>query len=154
MNRLTALLMVLLALAPLVGLAQVSDQDAKSDVVGKFVDAFNAQDVEAMAALVTEDVTWLSVGDGSITTEVKGKAALVAAMKEYFSTCPTCRSEIGGFMSSHERVSVVEVASWEGRDGPKSQRSIAVYEFSGLRIQRVYYFPAEAEKVHAKAERR
>ena len=97
-----------------------------------------------MAALVMDDVQWLSVSGSALSIELEGKAALAAAMSEYFSSCPTCRSEIRDLMSSGERVSVVEVASWVGAAGPRSQRAMAVYEFSGSLIQRVYYFPEES----------
>ena len=136
-------LLVVLVLGPLAGFPQAAKTDGKSEVVRKFLDAFNAQDAAAMATLVADDIEWLSVRDSAITIELEGKQALVAAMSEYFVSCPTCRSEIQGMACSSERVSVVEVASWVGRDGPRSQRSMAVYEFSGSLIQRVYYFPEE-----------
>ena len=40
-------------------------------------------------------------------------------------------------------LSAVEVANWQGKDGPKMQSGMAVYEFSGGLIKRVYYFPVE-----------
>ena len=81
----------------------------------------------------------------TISVELEGKTAFVEAMTDYFSSCPTCRSEIRGLVSSGERVSAVEVASWVGRDGRRSQRSMAVYEFSDLLIRAVYYFPEEPD---------
>ncbi len=147
-------LLVVLILGPLTGLPQVSETDDKSQVVRGFLDAFNAHDTAAMAALVADDVEWLSVSDSAISIEVEGKAAFAVAMNEYFGSCPTCRWGIHGLMSSSERVSVVEVASWVGLDGLRSQRSMAVYEFSGLLIQRVYYFPEEREPNHRNPETR
>ena len=147
-------LLAVLILGPLTGLSQVSEMDDKSELVREFLAAFNAHDAAAMATLVTDDVKWLSVNDSAISIELEGKEALAAAMSEYFSSCPTCRSKIHAFMSSSERVSVVEVASWVGPDGPRSQRSMAVYEFSGSLIQRVYYFPEEAEPNHPNPEQR
>ncbi len=132
-----------LALVPLPGQTQTVEADDRAAVVRQFLEAFNAQDAAAMAALVTDDVQWLSVSDGATAVEVEGRSALTAAMTDYFSACPSCRSEIASLMSSRERVSVVEVASWDGADGPRSQRSMAVYEFSGALIRRVYYFPEE-----------
>ncbi|MEO1202548.1 MAG: nuclear transport factor 2 family protein [Pseudomonadota bacterium] len=112
-------------------------------IVRQFIDAFNAHDATAMSTLLSDDVQWLSVREGETSIEVEGKPALVATMAAYFSECPTCRSEIAGLTASNERVSVVEVAHWEGTDGPKSQRSMAVYEFDGALIRRIYYFPEE-----------
>lgn len=138
-------LLAALALAPSTGLAQVPDSVNKADVVHAYLEAFNAQDTSAMVALVAEDVQWVSVGDGTISIELEGKAAMAAAMSQYFGSCPTCRSEIHSLISSSERVSLVEVAGWVSKDGPMSQSSMAVYEFSGSLIQRVYYFPAEPD---------
>lgn len=143
-----------LALVCLIALPQASGADDKSEAVREFLDAFNAHDAAAMAALVADDVQWLAVSGSEISIELEGKAALAAAMSEYFSACPTCRSEIRGLTSSGERVSVVEVASWAGSNGPRSQRSMAVYEFSGSLIRRVYYFPEEAEPNQPNPERR
>ncbi len=138
-------LLAALALAPSIALPQVSESANKADIVHAYLVAFNAQDTSAMIALVTEDVQWVSVGDGTVSIELEGKAAMAAAMSQYFSSCPTCRSKIHSLMPSSERVSVVEVDSWVSQDGPMSQSSMAVYEFSGSLIQRVYYFPAEPD---------
>ncbi len=134
---------LIVALASLIPHSQASNQEGKIAVVRKFVDAFNAHDAAAMAAMVVDDVRWLSVSDRSALLELEGKEALTTAMEDYFSSCSSCRSEIYGMTASNERVSVVEVASWDSNDGPKSQQSIAVYEFTGSLIQGVYYFPAE-----------
>ena len=84
-----------------------------------------------------------SVAGPVISSEVEGRSSLVAAMSAYFSSCPSCRSTISKMMPSHDRVSVVEAATWESDGGPKSQQAMAIYEFSGPRIAAVYYFPAE-----------
>ena len=149
MGRMKVLLLVSLVLGPFAGFTQVSDSGDKLGVVQAFLDAFNAHDVAAMSAMVADDVQWLSVRDSAIAIELEGRTALAAAMREYFASCPTCRSEIKREMASSERVSVVEVASWVGPNGPKSQQSMAVYEFSGSLIQRIYYFPEEAVPNHA-----
>lgn len=111
--------------------------------VEQFVAAFNVQDSGAMAALVTDDVEWLSIAGSEVAIETSGKKQLVSSMDAYFKSCPTCRSTLSGPIASAERVSAIEVASWQGKTGAKSQSSLSVYEFSGGLIRRVYYFPAE-----------
>jgi hypothetical protein len=96
-----------------------------------------------MSQFVADDVQWLSVSGDSISVETNGKAALVSAMNGYFKSCPTCRSNLTALIASRDRVSAVEVANWQGKDGPKMQSGMAVYEFSGGLIKRVYYFPVE-----------
>ncbi|MGX5913770.1 nuclear transport factor 2 family protein [Aliidiomarina sp. Khilg15.8] len=113
------------------------------DRVNEFVAAFNAQDSDAMAELVADDVQWLSVDGEEILVETDGKAALTSAMENYFKTCPSCRSELVDMIVTGDQVSAIEQASWQGQDGKQSQRALSVYEFSGNLIQRVYYFQTE-----------
>ena len=113
------------------------------NTVERFIAAFNAHDSSAMANLVADDIEWLSIAGEQVTVETKGKGDLVKGMNAYFKSCPTCRSELSGVASTPGRVSAIEIASWQGKNGPKSQRSISVYEFSDGMINRVYYFPAE-----------
>jgi hypothetical protein len=112
--------------------------------VQRFVEAFNRRDSAAMADFVADDVSWLSITGADVAIQVTGKSELVSSMNAYFESCPSCRSELSGIISTSDRVSAIEVASWQGESGPRSQSSIAVYEFSQGLIQRVYYFPSEA----------
>ena len=125
------------------GLAAAATPEDRADRVEQFLAAFNRHDPEAMAALVTEDIKWGYVSQTGMSFELEGKAALVKSMGEYFASCPSCRSENYGMLCSTARVSVIEVASWKTQNGPKSQASLAIYEFSGDLIQAVYYFPEE-----------
>ena len=111
--------------------------------VEQFVAAFNDHNAERMAQYVTEDVQWLSVNGDKITIETSGKENLVAAMSGYFKSCPSCQSQLEDFTVLGSRVSVVEEASWRRNGELRSQKSLAVYEFSNNLIHRVYYFPAE-----------
>ncbi len=111
--------------------------------VEQFVAAFNAHDSKAMAALVADDIDWLSIADQKVAVEISGKGELIKSMDAYFKSCPSCRSSLSGVVSTSVRVSAVEIASWQGKDGLKSQKSLSVYEFSDALIRRVYYFPAE-----------
>lgn len=113
------------------------------NTVERFVAAFNAHDSSAMAALATNDIEWLSIAGERVNAEAKGKGDLVNSMNAYFKSCPTCRSELSGVTSTASRVSAIETASWQGKNGLRSQTAISVYEFSGNLISRVYYFPAE-----------
>ena len=113
------------------------------NIVERFITAFNVQDSSAMANLVADDIEWLSIAGEKVTVETRGKGDLIESMNAYFKSCPTCRSELSDVASTPGRVSAVEIASWQGKSGPKSQRVISVYEFSDRVISRVYYFPAE-----------
>ncbi len=143
MHRLQILLLAVITLGPLSEAAQADAQASKAEVVRALVDAFNQQDVDAMTARLTEDVQWLSVNGTTVTVEIEGRSALATWMEGYFAACSSCRSEVISMVSSNNRVSVVEVASWIGSDGPQSQQAMAVYEFKGSLITRIYYFPEE-----------
>jgi len=102
--------------------------DTPEQVVHRFVAAFNAHDTDAMLGMVQET--------GS-------KEQLREAMADYFKSCTSCQSRLAHIFSSGSRVSTLEIASYDTKNGPQEQQSVAVYEFSGSLITRVYYFPAE-----------
>ena len=112
----------------------------------KFVDAFNQQDADAMMMMMmmmAPQIEWLNVNGAAITAEGSSRDAIGKSMRAYFKSCPTCRSRLTDVVATANRLSAIEVAQWKGSAGPKEQRSISVYEFSGPLISRVYYFPAE-----------
>jgi len=113
------------------------------NTVERFIAAFNAQDSSAMGDLVADDIEWLSIAGERVTVEARGKGDLIESMDGYFKSCPTCRSALSGVVSTASRVSVVEISSWQGKSGPRSQSAISVYEFSSGMIIRVYYFSEE-----------
>ncbi|MEM1144418.1 MAG: nuclear transport factor 2 family protein [Pseudomonadota bacterium] len=141
--RLVMFLLSLSVLGQANALAQEAAPDSKIELIQQFLAAFNAQNSKKMGELVTPDVKWLSVANGVAATDVEGRPTLVKAMDDYFVSCPSCRSIISDMMPSRDRVSAIEVATWQTRDGPKSQQSLAIYEFSNSLISAVYYFPAE-----------
>lgn len=113
------------------------------ETVERFIAAFNAHDSNAMANFVADDIEWLSIVGKQVAVEASGKDNLIVSMNAYFKSCPTCRSKLAETISTTSRVSAIEIASWQGKSGAKSQRAISVYEFSNGMITRVYYFPAE-----------
>lgn len=141
----SALKVLLFALFIVVAL-ETQASEAESNhlaTVKHFMMAFNAQDSLAMAKHVADDVEWLSVDGTQVIVEAKGKHDLIKSMNAYFKSCPTCRSKLSSVISTQNRVSAVEIASWQGASGLNSQRALSVYEFSDKKITRVYYFPAE-----------
>jgi hypothetical protein len=115
--------------------------------VRAFVEAFNARDIDVMLALADENVQWLIVDGAKVSVETEGKAALRESMVRYFRSCPSCKSSLEWIQKAGSRVTAMERASWSGKSGPKSQRSLSVYEFRGDKILRVYYFSAEVDSL-------
>jgi hypothetical protein len=114
-----------------------------SEQVKKFIDAFNSHDSKLMSQYVTDDVQWLSIDGDMISVETNGKAALIKAMNGYFSSCSACQSKLLETNLLGSRVSTIEQVSWQRNGETHAQRSLAIYEFTGTLIRRVYYFPAE-----------
>ena len=113
--------------------------------VREFVAAFNARNIDAMLDAVDENVQWLSVDGAKIAVEAEGKKALRQSMESYFRGCPSCKSNLEWIQTAGIRVTALERASWSGKSGPKSQKSLSVYEFRDGKIVRVYYFPADVD---------
>jgi hypothetical protein len=134
---------VLFAGIPLQGApAARADNEA---IVRAFVDAYNAHDIDAMAAVSDEGIQWVKVESGRASIETDGKPALRAILQRYFAQCPTCRSTLEWTKASGSRVAARERASWTNATGAQSQTSLSVYELRDGRILRVLYFPAEKD---------
>lgn len=112
----------------------------RSEAVHAFVAAFNAQDVERMMGMVSGDVQWVSLGGSALHVETKGKDALRSSMAAYFAKCASCRARLTDMTDTGTRISVHELA---GSKTSPERRSLAIYEFDGALIKRVYYFPPE-----------
>lgn len=144
LRRAAVALVLVLALRPQAVTAQAKGSFAdRESFVRRFIDAFNAQDADRMSQFVTDDVQWLSIDGKSVSAETETKQELLRSMRAYFKSCPTCRSSLSGVVATASRLSAVEVATWIAATGPREQRGISVYEFSGSLISRVYYFPVE-----------
>jgi len=118
---------------------------AQETRVREFVAAFNARNIDAMLEAADENVQWLSVDGAKVTIETEGKKALRQSMESYFRSCPSCKSNLEWIQSAGSRITALERASWTGKSGLKSQKSLSVYEFREGKIFRVYYFPADAD---------
>jgi uncharacterized protein (TIGR02246 family) len=115
-----------------------------SETVRRFVDAFNAHDADAMVALVSPDIQWVTVDGAELRVESSGRDALHSGMTGYFESCPSCRSTLTSISATSTRVTTVETASWTTKSRERrEQQAIAVYEFDGPLISRVIYFPSE-----------
>ena len=134
----------MLAMLSLFAVTLVASQttDPQQQVQG-LLDAFNAHDVDRMAAFLTDDVEWLSISGSEIAVEASGKPALREAMAGYFKSVPGARSEIEGSFVSGDYVVVRERAFWRHQGQERSQSALVVYQLVEGLIARVWYFPVE-----------
>lgn len=112
-------------------------------VVLAYAAAYNAGDADAMGALMHPDFEWLQITSEGVETISAGREALLAEMRAAFAGGQTTTSSLSGWSIHGPYASVVETASWTGKDGsPRSQSSLSVYEITaeGL-LRRVWYFP-------------
>ena len=116
--------------------------DSAELTVRSFVAAYNSHDVQAMLALADSGIAWLSVMGDSVAIETRGRAELEASLSAYFRRLPSTRSTLEALTATGPWVTVRERAHWQGRDGPRSQAAVAVYEVREGRVRRVWYFPA------------
>ena len=106
------------------------------------MDAYNAHDIDAMLALVSEDLTWFTVEQDEVRTEIEGTYYLELGMTGYFQAMPESRSEIRALSVSGNFVSVVEQAYWQSDGEIGTQCALAVYQIEDERIRRVWYYEA------------
>ena len=141
MNQILSIILV-----SLVSLAcQSAAAQQHTDVIDKFVTAFNAHDAAKMASMVSEEFQLFSMNEeGQADLATSGPAALESEMTQYFAGLPSVRSTIDGRNEVGNYVSFRETASWKAKDGQeKSQSSLAVYQVKDNKIHRVWYYPAQ-----------
>jgi hypothetical protein len=119
------------------------EPSANAQRVQAFVAAYNNRDLDAMLALATDDIQWLSVAGDKIAVETNGKARLRESMTKFFKSPASTKSELEWIEASASRVAALERASWQSKSGPRSQKSLSIYEFKDNLINRVYYYPTE-----------
>ena len=142
----THIYIVLFGLLQLLGTSGSFAADApksNEQSVRDYVSAFNLRKIDAMMSMVSDEIQWLSVVGDKITVETQGKARLRESLAAYFNSTPSATSELEWVRASGSRVVTLERAGWQSKAGPKSQTSLAIYDFSGGLISRVYYYGAE-----------
>lgn len=127
--------------------SETTDKNERTQLVQKFLKAFNQQQTKQMLEMADDEIQWISVSGETISVETKGIASLEKSMNSYFASCPSCRSTLEWIQATDERVITLERAEWTSNSGVKSQKSLAVYEFRKGKILRVYYFPAEKLRI-------
>lgn len=141
--RCFALPMLFVIMSTAITSAQDSSAESPTSTVERFIAAFNSHDVEAMLQLTHADVQWLYIHEDTLMLEANGVAALEKAMRGYFSMIPSAHSTVEAKMEAGEFVSVWERVRWEGKNGEKTQSSLAVYEVKEGLIRRVWYYPVQ-----------
>ncbi|MEO0420171.1 MAG: nuclear transport factor 2 family protein [Pseudomonadota bacterium] len=118
-------------------------QPSELQVAVAYVDAYNARDLNAILALMHEDVEWLSIEGSETVAFASGKAELAAQMEDYLASPDATFSTVEGSVGNGRFVAVREVAHWtDDKGNSRSQAALAVYEIEGGLVRRVWYYPA------------
>ena len=141
-TKILLILVALIYIMPSLKTFAADTPKANEQRVRDYVAAFNAQKIDTMLSMVTDDIQWLSVAGDKITVETQGMEKLRASMADYFKSTKA-KSELEWVQVTASRVAALERASWQGKSGKQSQASLSVYEFRGGLIARVYYYAAE-----------
>lgn len=112
------------------------------EVIQSQLAAFNAGDVEAMVANVSENFIYWAVDSDYSERQLQGRAAFRRSMEEYFASVPGARAEIEQMIPAGEFVAARERAYWLQNGQEVSQASLAVYEVRDGLIVTVWYYPA------------
>jgi hypothetical protein len=124
-------------LVPASAWAQEPVRDEPVHVVERLMEAFNAHDVEAMIALVTDDVELYYPDEGGTFAPASRSAAQLATdMRAYFAANPSVQSRLEAVVPGPVFVSIRERIVG-------GQSSLAVCEVRQGLVRRVWYFPAE-----------
>ena len=87
-------------------------------VVRQFVDAFNAHDAEAMTALASDEIEWLSIDGTTVSTEAKGRAALKESMTRYFAQYFINDGQTGTVATNRDTISIIPPGQTPAQTGP------------------------------------
>ncbi|MEZ5681566.1 MAG: nuclear transport factor 2 family protein [Erythrobacter sp.] len=113
------------------------------DTVSAYVEAYNTRNLEAMSALMHDDVQWLAVEGDKVEVVANGKSDLTRQMRDYIGSSRATTSMLDGRLKDGRFIAVREVASWIDGDGRvQSQSSLAVYELEAGLVRRVWYYPS------------
>ena len=114
----------------------------QTEIIKRFVNAFNDKDVTTMLDLAAQDMKWMSVSGNTLSTDTSSHADLEKAMKSYFEAVPSAKSRLLHLNHSGNFVYALEQASWLSKGVEKSQCSMALYQLENGKIKHVWYYPA------------
>lgn len=115
----------------------------QTKIISAYSAAWNAKNLDEMAALMHPDIEWLSVVGASVKAETKGKVQLVNALNTWFESPNLPTGSLRDWSINGNFVAVTETASWlDDANQAKSQSSLTVYELEDNLIRRVYYYPS------------
>lgn len=140
MKRLLLFIGLLIVVFSLHGNEKMSQQ---TKIISAYSAAWNANNLDEMAALMHPEIEWLSVVGSAVKVETKGKEQLVDSLKAWFESPSLPTGSLRDWSINGNFVAVTETASWlDDAKQTQSQSSLTVYELEDNLIRRVYYYPS------------
>ena len=119
-----------------------AEEATEAATVRAYVAAYNAHDIDGVVKLLHPEFVWLNLDGETVAVEARGREAVRTSLAGYFKSLPSARSEIEALSALGPWVSVRERAHWLGKDGPRSQAAMSVYEVREGLLRRVWYYPS------------
>lgn len=123
---------------------KVQPEAKLKSVVERYVSAFNQKSLDKMLNLVDENILWMTVTNNQVEIKTQGKTQLSEAMSSYFNADFSTASRLINIQIADDFLIAIEKASWEKSGKILNQCSKVVYQLSSAKINKVWYFPAEA----------
>jgi ketosteroid isomerase-like protein len=90
---------------------------ATIDTVNRFNDAFNRHDVDAVMALMTDDVVFENTSPSPDGERYAGQAAVRGFWERFFASSPKAHFETENMFAGGDRCSVRWLYTWVAKDG-------------------------------------
>jgi ketosteroid isomerase-like protein len=102
--------------------------DETRDIIDRFNDTFNRHDVDAVMALMTDDVVFENTSPAPDGERYEGQTAVRAFWERFFASTPSARFETEDMFTAGDRATVRWRYTWTGADGtPGHVRGVDVF---------------------------
>jgi len=115
---------------------------AELQVINRLTDAFNAHDVNAIAALSGDNVEWMDVRGRKLSVNASGRNAVTRRMTRFFGAHNAARCVIEGSLVTGSSVAVRRHIFWEESGKVMSESSLVVYQIANGQVRRAWVYPS------------
>ena len=108
-------------------MTQTADTATTLDVIDRFNEAFNRHDVDAVMALMTDDVIFENTSPRPDGERFKGQADVRGFWERFFSGTPSARFEAEDIFAAGDRCTVRWIYNWTNPDDTGYVRGVDVF---------------------------
>ena len=112
--------------------------DVPPPVVRRYLDAYNARDVDALVACVTEDIVFENVATGTVTVRTEGRAAFEALARQGAAMFSAREQAVEACIATATRVALrIDFRATVAADLPNGWRAGQGLRLSGASFMRL-----------------